>query len=306
MPAPQPRCQVVPLPDLKASFQIDGRERTCWHYSPLAPRPFLFPFLAPEGDHLTRMGHPGAPNHDHHRSIWFAHNKLMGVDCWNEVGPGRVRQREWLAYTDGDDEAVAAVVLEWFDGHDPQPLITQQLVIAVRPAPNDSCEIELQSTFTPVAESLELGKTNFGWLGVRVAKSISAHFGGGQLTDSEGRVGEPAIFGKNARWMDYSGPVSAERDAGIAYIDHPKNPRYPTHWHVRSDGWMGASFCLADAWLLKKSEPLTLRYLLWGHGGALNVDAVERQAAAFAARPAFTVAQKKQSHVRWTLERAAT
>ena len=46
------------------------------------------------------------------------------------------------------------------------------------------------------APSVELGQTNFGLLAVRVAKTISVHFGGGKLCDSEGRQGEPKIFGK--------------------------------------------------------------------------------------------------------------
>ena len=43
--------------------------------------------------------------------------------------------------------------------------------------------MELQSIFSPLSESLEFGKTNFGFLAVRVAKSISEHFGGGKLTN---------------------------------------------------------------------------------------------------------------------------
>ena len=39
-------------------------------------------------------------------------------------------------------------------------------------------------------EAVELGKTDFGLLAVRVAKSLSVHFGGGRITDSEGRIDE--------------------------------------------------------------------------------------------------------------------
>src|SRR5438445_4118501 len=202
-----PRCQVLPLPDYQASFQIEGAERLRWHFGPSYPRPFFYPLRGPSGDSLTRMGHPGAPDHDHHRSIWFAHAKVLGIDFWSDKTPARIRQKQWLHYQDGEDEMAMAVLLGWYDGHDPKELLEQELVAGVRPRPDGETLVELQATFRPAAESLEFGKTNFGFLAVRVAKNLSAHFGGGVITNSQGATGEPAIFGKPARWMDYSGPV---------------------------------------------------------------------------------------------------
>jgi len=63
------RCEVIPQPDHQVAFQVDGVERARWHFGPSYPRPFFYPFPGPSGATLTRMGHPGAPNHDHHRSI---------------------------------------------------------------------------------------------------------------------------------------------------------------------------------------------------------------------------------------------
>ena len=82
-----PRCRILPLPDSQTSFQIDGHERLRWHSGESYPRPFFYPLLGPTGSPLTRMGHPGAPNHDHHRSIWFAHHKVLGIDFWSDQTP---------------------------------------------------------------------------------------------------------------------------------------------------------------------------------------------------------------------------
>lgn len=189
----------------------------------VAPRPFFYPLVGPSGRSLTRMGHPGAANHDHHRSIWFAHAKLLGIDFWSDTTTARIRQKEWLCYQDGDEEAAMAVSLGWYDGHDPRELIVQQLVAAVRPGPEGQTFFELQSSFRPVAASLEFGQANFGFLAVRVAKNLSAYFGGGEITNSAGAEGEGAIFGKPAEWMDYSGPtVGQETDAGINLNIEPK------------------------------------------------------------------------------------
>ena len=300
-----PRCQIVPLPDDQVSFVLDRVERLRWHFGANYPRPFFYPLVGPSGSTLTRMGHPGAPNHDHHRSIWFAHNKVLGIDFWSEQTQARIRQKEWLQYQDGDTEAAMAVSLGWFDGHDPAPLLEQELVAAARPGPEGELFLELQSTFRPHAESLEFGQTNFGFLAVRVAKNISAYFGGGQLRSSEGAVGEPDIFGKPARWMDYSGPVPSGGEEGITYFDHPTNVGYPTPWHVREDGWMGAAACLSQPRTTTRSSPLVFRYLLHAHRGTVDARRADQVAEQFAALPRYEVVKPSVKHTHRVIQRVA-
>jgi hypothetical protein len=299
-----PRCQVLPLPDHQALFQVDGAERLRWHFGPSYPRPFFYPLVGPSGGSLTRMGHPGAPDHDHHRSVWFAHNKVLGIDFWGDRTDARVRQKQWLCYQDGDDEAAMAVLLGWYDGHDPKELLEQELVTGVRPGPDGETFVELQATFRPTADSLEFGKTNFGFLAVRVAKSISEHFGGGRITSSEGATGELAVFAKPARWVDYSGPVPKGDAEGITYFDHPSNPGHPAHWHVREDGWMGAAVCLENPVMTTRKEPLVLRYLLHAHRGAADPARAEKVAKEFAASPRYEVVPAKVKHEQYRIRRA--
>ena len=80
------RCQVVPGIPHHFSFRIDEREVLRWNFGADYPRPCFFPVLAPSGACLTRMGHPGAPDHDHHQSTWFAHNKVLGIYFWGNSG----------------------------------------------------------------------------------------------------------------------------------------------------------------------------------------------------------------------------
>lgn len=303
-PKPIPRCQVIPLPDHQVSFVLDGNERLRWHFGPSYPRPFFFPLVGPSGSSLTRMGHPGAANHDHHRSIWFAHHKVLGIDFWSDGPPARIRQKRWLHYQDGDDAASMAVLLGWYDGHDPKELLEQEAVANVRPSPDGETFVELQATFRPAADSLEFGQTNFGFLAVRVAKSISRHFGGGEITSSEGAKGEPAIFGKPARWMDYSGAVTNAAIEGITYFDHPTNPGHPAHWHVREDGWMGAGACLTGPVTTTKSKPLVLRYLLHAHRGDVMPDRSEQVFRDFASSKPFIVAKAGVNHQEFEIRRS--
>lgn len=311
MPYEVPRCQVVPLPDHQTSFQIDGQERVRWHFGPQHPRPFFFPFNGPSGSTLTRMGHPGAPDHDHHRSIWFAHHVVAGETFWADQTKTRIRQKQWLAYHDAADESAMAVLLSWHAA-DGREVMEQELVAALRPGPDGESFLELQSTLRSTGPTLELAKTNFGILAVRVAKEISAHFGGGQLTNSEGLVGEPAIFGQAAAWMDYSGPAPVVANGkrmtaseGITYFNHPANPHHPAHWHVREDGWMGASLCMEEGITLRKETPLVLRYLLHAHAGAVNAELAGHIARRFAASPAYRVEKSKAKHRSFEINRTA-
>jgi hypothetical protein len=298
-----PRCEVIPIADHQASFQIDGTERLRWNFGTSYPRPFFYPLIGPSGSPLTRMGHPGAANHDHHQSIWFAHNNVLGIDFWGYSSKAEIRQQEWLVYQDGDNEAIMAAKLGWYDGHDPKELLVQELIAVVRPGEPGETLLEIQTSFQPTAASLEFGQTNFGFFAVRVAKGISAHFGGGKLTSSEGATGEPAIFGKTARWMDYSGHVAASQQQkritvieGITYFDHPSNPSYPSGWHVRDDGWMCASPCMKQPIVTTRERPLKLRYLLHTHAGPVDLVRANSMAERFNTFPEYIVRKSMQKH----------
>jgi len=316
-PKPLSRVELIPLPEHQVSFQVDGVEKTRWHHGHEYPRPFFYPFNGPSGVSLTRMGHPGAQNHDHHTSVWFAHHDIDGESYWSYSSKTQIRQKYWYAYSDGDDEAVMATLEGWYNTEG-QEVMEQDVVAALIPMENGEHALEVQITFRPTAkatEPVEIAKTNFGFFAVRVAKTISAYFGGGKLTNSEGAEDEPNIFGKPARWMDYSGVVAVgqgpDRKAvpeGITYFDHPDNPRYPTHWHVRQDGWMGASFCMNEGYSLTADNPLTLRYLLHAHSGAYDPDKAVKVHEDFAARPGFEIGKRKEKHGQfsvWRIEESA-
>ena len=301
-----PRCQIFPLDGHQTSVSIDDREILRWNFVNDYPRPFFFPVIAPLGAMLTRIGRPGALDHDHHQSIWFAHHKVMGVDFRGKASGALIRQLQWLACDDGDDACQMAVELGWFDGHDPAPLLKQELICEVRPlAAKNEFTLELQSRFVPVSESLEFEMTNVGFLAVRVAKSISSVFDGGVLTSSEGAQTEKNVFEQSARWIDYSGPINREGNQieGITDFDHPTNPGQPTRWHVRDDGWLCASPCMKTSITTSKHELLTLRYLLHIHSGAIHSETTNNIYSEFSAHPPMHVVKGTKPHTRCQFER---
>jgi hypothetical protein len=285
MPAPFvfPRVQALPGID-RASLRVDGVERVGYEFGPGKPRPFLFPVVGSSGAQLTRLGHPNPVGHEHHRSVWFGHQKINTINFWEERSGTdiQIRHKRVVIYQDGSDWAGLVAELDWWAAGRRQ--MRQSLVIAVEPQSSGGFALDLQSRFEAAGAPVELGQTNFGFLGVRVAKTLSEQFGGGTLTSSEGAQGAAALFGKRARWVDYSGPSAPGIVEGIAYFDHPSNPSHPAAWHVRADGWMEAAFNLAGPYAIPPDHPLDLRYRLLIHPGPADRTALDKAWSQFATR----------------------
>ena len=96
--------------------------------------------------------------------------------------------------------------------------------------------------------------------------------------------------------MDY------RKGEGITYFDHPQNPGFPSKWHVREDGWMGASVCRDEARVIPKNEPLVLRYLLWmSDAGDGDPAVVARE---FAERAPLVLSRSRRPHTAYEILRA--
>lgn len=284
-PRPVPRVQVLPQPHDEASFQLDGKELTRYHFAPELRRPFLYPVVGPSGRSLTRMGHPHDPeSHSHHNSVWISHNAVDGLTFWADRGQraGRIVQRRPLRYEDGDDEAAAWVENDWI-GPEGRIVLRERRRIAVCPLRTGDWLLVLDTRLEPAESDVTLGKTPFGMVGVRMAKTIGVHDGGGRILNSEGGVNEEEIFWKPARWVDYSGPITTESMGGITLLDHPGNPGHPSVFHVRNDGWMGASLTFGGDREIERGSSLRLRYGLWVHGGVPDGEAIDARWSAFAA-----------------------
>ena len=284
---PVPPMQVIPLPDDRASIQRDGRELTVYHFGPALRRPFLFPVAGPAGRSLTRMGHPHDPvTHSHHNSIWVAHHDVDGESYWDDRGPGRIVHRKIVRSDDGEEAGIVALNA-WVGKGDRVHMMELRRMI-VRPLADGQWLLILDLQFEPEQAPVTLGATPFGMVGVRMAKTIGVHDGGGRIRNSEGNLNEQGpngAFRKRARWVDYSGPIAPGVAEGITLLDHPTNPNHPSAFHVRNDGWMGASLTLDRAIKIDPGKPLRLRYGLVVHAGVPDPAAIDRHWNAFAREP---------------------
>lgn len=279
---PVPRMQVIPLPRGEASIQEDGRELTRLVFDSSLKRPFLYPIVGPSGRSLTRMGHPRDANgHSHHNSVWISHHMVDGVDFWGDGGKGRILQRRVVQYEDSEEEALIQTDNDWLGPGD-KVLLRELRSVRVRPLPEKEWLLVLDLELSAASADVTLGKTPFGMIGVRMAKTIGVHDGGGTIRNSAGGVNEKEIFWKPAQWVDYSGPITRDAVEGVTLMDHPANPHHPNVFHVRNDGWMGASVTFAEERAITADKPLRLRYGLYVHRGAPSTQELDKRFASFA------------------------
>ena len=303
---PVPDMQVLPLPYDQAAFEHQGRELTRYHFGPQLRRPFWYPITGPAGRSLTRMNMPDDPGrsitqdtqpldpkkpkdpggHSHQTSVWISHKDVNGIDFWRDGGPiaGQIvhqTSREGLEYDDG----ASASLLSLNHWNDPQgkTLMIERRRATMKPDEGGSWWMTIDLQFeAPQGGEVTLGKTPFGPLGVRMAKTIGVTDGGGRILNSEGQRNEAGTFQKPARWLDYSGPITNQQAAGITLMDHPANFGHPTPFQVRDNGWMGTSLTLNAPITITPGKPLRLRYALWVHPDVPDADKIDQQWQAFA------------------------
>lgn len=295
-PRPVPRVKVFPQAHDQASFQVDGRELTRYHFGADGRRTFLFPLNGPSGKSLTRIGHPHDPvSHSHHNSVWVSHFSIDGVDFWGDRGKGRIVHQRIERYEDSDSAASLVAVNHWLNDK-LEILIEERRRIEITPLPQGEWLATIDLELSAPRRAITFGKTPFGLLGVRMAKTIGVHDGGGRIRNSEGGVNEAGVFWKPARWCDYSGAVENGVIEGLTLLDHPTNPNHPTVFHVRDDGWMGASLTFDGPRELTPGTPLRLRYGLYAHRALAEPAVIEARWKEFAAQtppPSLGPAKKK-------------
>lgn len=293
-PKPVPRMQAVPLPHAELSFQRDGEEIARYYFGADLKRPFVYPLIGPSGRSLTRMGHPHDPeSHSHHNSVWISHQSVDGVNFWEDRPGPRIAHKRILQFTDSDTEAAVEAENAWLNAEG-GTVIREFRRTALQPLEGKEWLLLLDLEFRAVDKPVTFGQTAFGLVGVRMAKTIGVHDGGGTIRNSEGGVDEAGCFRLPARWVDYAGPIVAGKQEGITLMDHPSNVHFPTPFHVRNDGWMGAAFSFPAAVEVQPGTPLRLRYCLYIHTGLPAAAKLQQRWEAFAKTEFREFAEKKK------------
>jgi hypothetical protein len=125
------------------------------------------------------------------------------------------------------------------------------------------CEFVVHANHGPVT----FGDTKEGTFALRLGPALSAPHD--HMRNSKGAEGEPAIWGKPAGWVEYSGVVSG-KPVSVAVFDSPRSFRHPTTWHARAYGLLAANpFGWREftkdpskdgSWTVPEGQSITFRY----------------------------------------------
>jgi len=298
---------VKEMPD-RVRIEIDGQLFTELRFTG-APHVYYWPLIGPDGVKMTRAfpmaEEPGEErDHVHHRSMWFSHGQVNGVDFWGEDGSygtnkpkhpiGKIVHDKIVEAKGGADTGVLKSSQKWIAPDGAVPVTTTQtLRVYSRPATERLFDLEV--TLTAGEKDVLFGDTKEGTAGLRIAESMRMQGaknapGAGHIANSEGDV-DKAVWGKRAKWVDMSGPIGG-KVYGIAFMDHPTNPRHPTRWHARDYGLFAANpFCEAEMdkaqpkgagdFTLKAGQSVTFKYRLLLHAGDAAAAKVAERYSAF-------------------------
>ena len=240
----------------KVSIRLDGQLFTEFVYNSYS-KPILHPILGPGGVPMTRDWpmKDGTPNEDkdhiHHRSLWFTHGSVNGIDFWSEDGKnphGKVvtvgKVESGIEKTAADGEAAFVLAKNQWTGPDGKALLNDTTRVRAGTTPSGARFIDWSTTLTAADKPVVLGDTKEGTMAIRTRPELQLNpeknkTAAGKAVNSEGLTGK-AIWGKPARWVDYVAPIQG-KTLGIAIFDSPANPRHPTTWHAREYGLIAAN-----------------------------------------------------------------
>jgi hypothetical protein len=271
--------EIIETPD-KIRVEINGNLFTEYNFKDV-PRPFFYPVIGPTGVNVTRNwpmkeGKDEAQDHVHHKSLWFTHGEVNGVDFWGEgSGSGKIVHDRFLDVTSGADLGVIKSKNKWV-AKDGKVVCTDTRTHRFYNRP-DAKMMDFEITIHASEGKVVLGDTKEGSMAIRLAPTmrLKGKVGKGHIVNSQGdREGQ--TWGKRAAWCDYYGPVD-DQVVGVAIFDHPSNPKHPTWWHVRDYGLFAANpFGVHDFENKTKGvgditipdgESLTFKYRFYFHKG---------------------------------------
>ena len=270
----------------RVTVNINGSLFTEYHHGD-ASHVYYYPVIGPGGAKMTR-NYPmekvegESSDHPHHRSLWFSHGNVNGVDFWAEAASsggkppkqpvGKIEHVKVLAMESGKESGTLKTSQKWIapDGTVP---VTSVQVLRVHAGPDTERMFDFEVTLTAGEKDAVFGDTKEGSGAIRIAESMRLKQpkgpGEGHILNDSG-IKDDKVWGQHAKWVTMSGPIAGKPYA-ITFMDHPSNLRHPTRWHARDYGLFAANpFCEADMdksqakgagdYTLKAGKSLTFKY----------------------------------------------
>ena len=290
--------------DAGLRVEIDGQIFT-EYVTKNVPRPFMYPVIGAAGESIVRnfpMRDDVAgelKDHKHHRSLWFAHGKVNGMDFWSEEKDFGKQVHVGFGETSAEGNKGSFIAdTKWVTAAG-KPVLTDSRKITITALPDGEKQLDFDITLkASEGADVVFGDTKEGTMAIRLCSSLGLKGEGAQgHAFNSGEERNKDVWGKKADWICYYGPDPKGNAVGITIFSHPSNLRSPQTWHARDYGLFAVNpFGLHDFeglkkgdqegkgdYTIKKGESLTLRYRFYfakGKPKPANLEAKFKEYAA--------------------------
>jgi hypothetical protein len=255
---------------VKAGSRIDvtvgNKFFTSYRFHDDEKYPLFFPVNGPvSGGSVTSMRNGVYP---HHSSLFFGCDLVNGGNYWQEgLERGRIVSLGARIVEAKGERVVIEDECIWKRPDAEAPVIDRRKITITAPSETVwqlDFDIEMEMLMDVVIE-----KTNHSLFSVRTAPDLSVEQGG-TMVNAEGKETEKGTFGVGSPWIDCYGGRKTGIE-GIAVMQHPSNPWFPSPWFTRDYGFISPTPMYWPAnekdTRLKKGEKIALRYRVLIHAG---------------------------------------
>ncbi len=250
----------------KINITIDGKYFTSYIFSTDEKYPFFYPVNGPlSGGSVTSMRNAVYP---HHTSLFFGCDMVNGGNYWQEgLERGRIISVNARVEKEGGDTVIITDECIWSRPGALSPIKDTRRIIITAPS-SSLTRIDFDITMEMLMD-VQISKTNHSLFSARMAADLAVT-NGGTMINAEGAKSEKETFGKNSAWIDFYGKRGAITE-GLAILQHPSNPWFPSPWFTRDYGFMSPTPMYwpenGEVTFLKKGSSLNLRYRVLVHAG---------------------------------------
>ncbi len=256
-------------------IRINDNLFTSYILSPQEKYPYFFPVNGPSNASVTSMRNA---NYPHHSSLFFGCDRVNGGNFWQEgVERGQIAPLRADILESGKEKVVIENENIWKRPGAMAPIKDVRIITVTNPSP-DIYQIDFVITMEMLMD-VSIDKTNHSLFSVRMDPDLAV-INGGSMVNAEGKTGEKNTFGQRSPWMDCHGKRMGKTE-GIAIMQHPSNPWYPSPWFTRDYGFFSPTPMYwpenGNTTEFKNGDQITLRYRVLVHSGShLEADIAEQ------------------------------
>lgn len=253
-----------------AIYRVATKETLAVQNARTAKRPYLHPLLAPDGKGVLTEDAP--PHHPWQHGLYVGLNRVNEVGFWSEGGSDGTFHPEPISQVSASAARADWRVQTVWKAPNGTSMLDETQAWTLR---DEESQVILDLTWTLKARiPITFGKSTYGGLFIRMPYRGGAD---AKAITSEGKV-NLAGEGQRAKWVALQMPIPGRPQngiAGMALLDHPKNPDHPLPWRIDNELGVGPSRSILGDWKLNTDQSITFYFQVVLFTGVIPTQAIQ-------------------------------